>query len=373
MMSPAIREIRRLYPKAHIALLVLESAKSLAEHCPYIDEIIGDAHRCHLKDFLSIYQWNIELAKKLLTRRYDMIFPIIGFPSMLLLAYMGGVKKILAFKSDAVENVVEPFGAKVYEPFVFEMAQPNTKFNETHNFSNYMLMVDAVAQYPLLNREGEVWLSASDRTFALDLLRTDISNDRKIYVICMGGTTARKHWPPQNYARLAQMILEQEYQKVRFVLTGGGQVDEQLATIFKQSLGEQFVADYILDMVNKCNYRQSGALLDIADMYIGNDTGTLHLASAAKTPVLTPNCFAANLDPHSSTVIKACYPYHVPSVTVQPKHTLPECDGSDDLLGCRVYTRPHCITQITVEKMFEAYNILKERITANNIEPLFIS
>ena len=47
-----------------------------------------------------------------------------------------------------------------------------------------------------------------------------------VCVICMGGSAPRKMWLPQNYARLAQTILEHD-PDIRFVLTGGGQIDAQ--------------------------------------------------------------------------------------------------------------------------------------------------
>ena len=373
IMSAAIREIRRIYPEAHITFVVSQNVVNLVECCPYIDEVVLDHHHCDFRNFLSIYQWNAELSKKLLLRRYDMAFPLSGMPSELLLAYMSGTQKIFSFKPGSAQHFLEPFGSKLYEPFLTEIPVVSPHFNENSRFSRNMILVDSIVRYPIANREGEVWLSANDRGFARDLLSAYISNDYKIYVICMGGTAPRKQWSPKNYARLTQMIAEQE-SKVKFIVMGGGQLDNWSADIFKQSVDEKFFNEYIIDMTNKCTYRQSGAILEFAEMYIGNDTGTMHLAVVVKTPVLTPNCFPVDL--HKSIgggVPKGYYPYHVPSVTVQPKHALPECQDSKDGWGCCIAERPHCITQITVETMFDGYNKLKERIADNNIEPLFIS
>ena len=40
LMSGAIREIRRLYPNAHIIIVVNSGSVTLAESCPHIDEIV---------------------------------------------------------------------------------------------------------------------------------------------------------------------------------------------------------------------------------------------------------------------------------------------------------------------------------------------
>ncbi|MBR1579329.1 MAG: glycosyltransferase family 9 protein [Selenomonadaceae bacterium] len=369
-LSPSLRALRQIYSDANITLIVNSGSGNLAELCPYIDELILNPARYNWRDFLSIYQWNVELAKKLLLSRYDLVFPLAGFPSIFLLGYMGGGQKIFGLPPKSDNDILEPFGDKIYKPLMIEVPRPNPRVNEANIFSARMALVDSIAQHPITNREGEVWLSAGDRAFACDLLSAELSNGRKIYVICMGGSAPRKQWQPQNYARLAQMIVKQE-PDTKFVILGGGHIDEQEATMFRQSVDEKFFNEHIINLTNMCTYRQSGAILELVDMYIGNDTGTMHMAAATKTPVLSPNCYSAERPLGGIPAI--VYPYHVPSVTVLVEHALPECRDSKDGWGCRIANRPHCITQITVEKMFEAYNILKERIAANNIEPLFIS
>lgn len=144
------------------------------------------------------------------------------------------------------------------------------------------------------------------------------------------------------------------------------------AAIFKQTLGVQLVNAHVLDLTNRINYRQSAVMLRCCDIYIGNDTGTMHLAAAVSTPVLMPSCFAADLDVKFS-VLDIYHPYRVPSVTVLVKNALPECKALNNGVGCVIYNRRHCIAQIAVDKMFEGYRRLKERIAEKNIEPLFIS
>lgn len=373
-MSPAIREIRRIYPNAHITLSVLEKLYNIAELCPYIDEIILDTRHCDWRNFLSLYQWNLGIAKKLLLHRYSLCFPVSIYPSSVLLSYMGGVQKFLSFKPTPSKpgTGVEPFNQDIYEPFMCNISTPDITINETNVFGRSPSILDSLLQYPVTNREGEAWLGASDRAYARDLIGSYISNGNNIYVICMGGTNMSKMWSPQNYARLAQMIVEQE-PNTKFVITGGGQIDGQSAALFKQSVDEKFFNEHVVDVTNKATYRQSGALIELADIYIGNDTGTMNLAAAVKTPILMPHYFPADLPKADHTVLKGAYPYHVPSVTIQPKHALPECRNSDNHYGCIMFDRPHCITQVTVDTVFDGYNKLKERIAQNNCEPLFIS
>ena len=168
--SPGLRALRRIYDGAHITLVVAANAGNLAELCPYIDELILNPAKYNWRDFLSLYQWNAELSKKLLIRRYDLVFPMCGFPSMYLLGYMGGGKKILSFAQTSKTHFLEPFGGEVYRPFLTEMSRVTPRVNETNMFSSYMALSDGLIRHPIVNREGEVWLSAGDRAFARDLL-----------------------------------------------------------------------------------------------------------------------------------------------------------------------------------------------------------
>ena len=101
----------------------------------------------------------------------------------------------------------------------------------------------------------------------------------------------------------------------------------------------------------------------------------MHAATAFNIPVLTPFCFPSDLNlgrlmPISS--LNRYYPYGVPSVVVQPEHTLPDCKDSTDVFGCKMINQSHCINQITPQTMFTAFNILKQQIAKNATEPLYV-
>ena len=194
--------------------------------------------------------------------------------------------------------------------------------------------------------------------------------NKSIYAICMGGTTFSKLWPAENYAALAEMILKNENDSV-FVILGGGKIDSEFAKIFKNQLKSEF-KNQILDLVDKVTYRQSAAILSLCDYYIGNDTGTMHLAAALKVPVLVACCFPADVTPTDESIVVRYYPYHVPSVVVQPRYALPECKDSKYSYGC-TQKIPHCIKTISVTNMFSGLKLLKEQIDKQATSPLFIN
>ena len=98
-------------------------------------------------------------------------------------------------------------------------------------------------------------------------------------------------------------------------------------------------------------------------MYIGNYTGTMHVAAAVKCPILAVHCFPTDLYSDSWVDSEMFSPYKVPSVVVQPVHALDGCKVNSPYwhIGCRS-ANPHCITQIEPETLFKGFHLLKEKI-----------
>ena len=369
MMSAALRELRRIYPNAHITLMIRQPANPIAEHCPYVDEILINISPRDWREFPQVYQRNQKMATELLSRRYDMAFAFTHYPSTPLLAYMSGARERISHHFDEQNEAFEIGPLFAFEPLV--TLEANKWIYGTHSIESSLALLTAVTHAPIINREAEVWYTAGDYAATAEFFRLYMDPNRKVYALCMGGMSYRKMYPPEKYARLVQLIVEQE-PDINFVILGAGPVDVEAATKFKQSLDEEFVKDHVFDLTNAGTYRMSAVMLSFCDMYIGNDTGTMHMAATVKTPVLSPSCFATDLDVRYN-VLDIYYPYHVPSVTVLVRNALPECKETRNGVGCVIEERPHCITQIEPETMYAAYEMLKDRIAQNIIEPLFVS
>ena len=381
LLSGTIREFRRIYPTAYITLMVNKGSLPLAEHCPYVDEIILNEQRYNSTVFNELYDWDLEVAKKLLTRHYHICYAFVHRPNTPLLVYMSGANIRIAHKSSDVLNafVIGYDSQKAHNVFqsstlfkstldsLMTKLLPMFKYG-THFVDTHFSFIDNALYLPVENRELELWYTALDAKTAREMIQ---NARRPLYALAMGGRELRKHYPPKNYARLVEMILTEDSTATFVIL--GGKTDLKSAQIFKESLDEKIFAEHVLDLTGKTTYRQSAAILMYCDTYIGNDTGIMHVAAAAKCPVLTPNCFPADLPKSKFDYVKFFSPYKVPSVVVQPSHALPECAVNKPYhqYGCRIKT-PHCITQIAPEILFNGYHLLKEKISTKDFTPTYI-
>ena len=368
-MSAAIRELRRFYPDAHIILMATHLAMNLAELCPYVDEVYPNT--MPWGELPLAYQRNFSHCKFLLRRRIDVCYAFTHFPSTNILAYMSGARERISFEFGVDDSIKIETGL-VYATMPLLTVRVPLRLHGTHNIDKNLGLLDYTLHIPIKNREPEVWFSPMELAIVQKSFCKYLDDGDKMYALCMGGTRPSKKWSAENYAGLIKMILEHD-PKTKISIIGGGKADAAYAEVFQRTLGEKLSTAHIFDFTNNTSYRQSAAILSCCDMYIGNDTGTMHMAAAVKIPVLMPHYYAKDLPGDVHTALKIDYPYHVPSVVIQPEHALDDCKGSTTHYGCNVLDRPHCIRQIKIETVFRAYQSLKKRIAENICEPLFVS
>lgn len=368
LQSGAIREMRRLYPSAHITLVVNSGSLAMAECCPHVNEII--ALEPIQKHFDTMYKTCLKTAQRIFRRRIDICYAFIHRAWTPFLMYMSGARIRIAHH---VKDIDDAYLMSKKSPLLQSLQFFATNFVPMFIYGNHMTDVffsplDYALKAPVQNRELELWYTPLDISNAQNIL-ANVARPR--YVLSMGGVEFMKHYPPEKYAALIKMILSEE--DVTFVILGAGDEDLKSAQTLRQSLGDEIFSKHVVDLTNKIHFRLGAAVMSFCDMYIGNDTAAMHVAAAAKLPVLTPNCFAVDLPQNKFDYVRFFSPYHVPSVVVQPKHALDECKVAEpyDSMGCRANT-PHCIAQIEPQTLFQGYKILKSRIADKNIFPLYV-
>ena len=92
-----------------------------------------------------------------------------------------------------------------------------------------------------------------------------------------GGNWEYKLWDAGNYAQLANVLCEE--QKASILLFAGPNERELQAKVAK-------IMDVPPILVKTENLRHLAALISVCNIYIGNDTGPMHIAAAVDTPVV---------------------------------------------------------------------------------------
>jgi ADP-heptose:LPS heptosyltransferase len=95
-----------------------------------------------------------------------------------------------------------------------------------------------------------------------------------------GGYSTARRWSPEHFAQLADILFHDFGGQL--ILLGGLEETELHQQIFDLMQSEMPVRSF----AGKGNIRVAAAILDQADLFIGNDSGLMHLATAVGTPTV---------------------------------------------------------------------------------------
>ena len=360
-LSPSIREIRRAYPDAYITLVVYSRGRDLAATCPYADQMIVNPRLADWRNPMAMFRWNIDFVQKLLPMHYDICFNFVSWGSAVMLSYLCGAARRIGFSAET-GGCGGAFPYAALEVFLTDRVP--RKARGTHSVYSYLSLIEPIIGHAVNDCQTEVWFLSQEKERWQKKLQEQVPPPPRTGVpvrwmaVVLGGTDGRKQWPVASYVELLQLIREKETDvDVRFLVIGGSE---------NRNDGDHLAAGLpehvVWNIAGSMNYRESVAALSCCSCYIGNDTGLMHAAAAVGLPVLTPNCYAAELPMTERSNPPAYYPFGVPAVIVLPAHLMPECQRADAVMGCAQPGHPHCICQIPPALMLKGYCILKEMI-----------
>lgn len=367
LFSSFLREARRIYSDAHITLVTSDRNNNLAQCCPYVDNVEVNDREYDKNNTLLGLQVAAERALHYLHYNFDLAFvPRLGARYYgFVTAYLTGATEIVGFTNDRINPFTGQVEHALWDAFLSVVVPfENVAISDA---DRNLVLLEYMTKVPFSEkrRKLELWYTNDDSQKAEEIMtplrRPEIKG---LMALVPGASTPSKRWPVENYKKLITEILKID-PYLGFVVLGGPD-DMAVAEELVKHIG-----DHAISAAGKCSFRESAALMDKLGGYIGNDTGLLHIAAAAKLPILQINCFPANLQITPVSIPVRFAPYKVPSVTVFPKEAL---DGCNDVFsyGCKHVADAHCITSVTVETVLNGYDLLKQRIAANDITPMYI-
>jgi heptosyltransferase-2 len=331
MTSPFLRELRRNAPQASVTLVVKPEIVNLEEYCPHVNEVLAfDSRTRGLYAPLEVHRRALELAwKKLWRRRFDLaILPRsdADFSNAAFLAYFSGASRRAGFGQRGWDARLA--GRIDYDALLTDVLNCPRKMHEVERNLQLLRELGGGVESDAL----EVWLRPEDSVW--------LSNcDRRIVALGPGGGQERKRWPTDRFIALGRRLV-QEYDVQLAVI--GDRGDRATGAALSNALGDRAV-----DLTGRMTLRQAAAALSRCALYVGNDSGPMHLAAAVGTPVVEISCHPRNAKPYFLNAPERFGPWRVPAVVLQPVATAP-CEDT-----CSA-DRPHCILGITVEQAADA-------------------
>jgi len=263
MATPVLENLRQAFPLATVDFLTEKMCAPVVKGHPAIHQVI-EFDRSHLRRLSPLKRIlaNFELLKNLRRRRYDLVFDLFGNPRTAIMTLCSGAKTRVGFRFRgrrfAYNVVVTPRGHLVHE----------VDFN-----------LDALRalKIPVLSRQPVVQVDEASLTYAERFWIDNRLQDKLIIGLNPSGGWYTKRWPLDHFAALGDQIVEKFNARV-VIIWGPGELED--ARHIAQTMRHEAL------LIPQVDLRQLAALLRRLTSLVSNDSGPLHIAAAAGTPVV---------------------------------------------------------------------------------------
>lgn len=321
--TPALAALRDALPDAHITLLTTPHAVPLVEGGALVDEIITLRRDSGLKQFRAL----VGLFKCLRAGHYDTTIFFHHFTTRAGALKFNAIAKAAASKTRiGLQNGRAPF---------LTDSIPDGGFGALHN-AEYWLKLAALLGADASPRKAEVVVHEADRAWA----REQLGDTRPLVVLHTGGggDSYARRWLPERFAETANRLHRERGAHIVLV---GGAGDNTAETI-------AHLQTPFLDLSGKTTLPQLSAVLGCADVFIGAESGVMHLAAAAGAPLV------AIFGPGNAAAWGPWTP-ESPSVIVRSAPECSPCSYIDHTTGLREGCAARtCIMMIEAAQVYAA-------------------
>jgi len=301
--TPAIRALRRAYPKAYIGILTSELGKEVLKGNPHIDEffVVGEPA------FFSL----VRLFWKMRKRKIGAVF-----------VFHTSQRAVLPFCS--LIGASKSVGTKGINKGLDDILTEGLENRPMHEIQRRLEIVGVRAD----DLSMELAVSERDRELAELLLRS-VPPYIPLVGLHPGAKDRFKQWPVEHFIEVGKRL--KAHLGCQIIVTGSRDEKELVGKVARGIEGA-------IPIAGQLSVHALGALIQKFSLMIANDTGPMHIAFAMKTPTIglfTP------------TDHKLCGPYFVPNaIVIQKGKTCTPCLKKK----CR---EPFCLLQISKDEVFE--------------------
>jgi heptosyltransferase II len=263
MQIPALREVRRLFPDAHITLCTREWARGIFQDADFIDDFLV------VEPKESVF----EQAKKWRKGKFDLAILFTNSFQTALTAKLGKAKKRFGYANEGRSFLL----TKAIE-------KPAWK-NEKHEIFYYLNLVSEVENHYFATASAqtpEFNLTVSDtrKTAAGKILSEHgVDLTKTIIAFCPGSTNSRaKRWQSESYAKLND-LLQTDFGANIILIGDKSELDVSWEVVEKSNIKP-------IVLTGKTSLAEATAILSICDLLVSNDTGPAHISAALGTKTI---------------------------------------------------------------------------------------
>jgi heptosyltransferase-1 len=260
MTTPAISALRKAFPKAFMAYIVEKPFRSLVEGNPDLDKIIVLSEEKTIKESLA-------LIKQIRKEKYDLVLDFHSGPRASLITFFSKAKIKLGYRIK-------------YRHFMYDLALPRSKEDGYfHSVQNHLNLVQALgvkvnSLCPLSLPKAQ----KEEHQKIKKIIKENRLDSSKVIALHISAGNEFRDWGTENLIRLINLLTPHE--GIKIVLIGEKKDKPTEEEILTRAIHPP------LSLVGELNLRELGELISQSCLFVGSDSGPMHIAASTSTPIV---------------------------------------------------------------------------------------
>ncbi len=269
--TPAIRALRQHFPHAHLSYVVEPAAAPVVNRNAHLDDVIVAPRAVGLSGLLH----DIALGRRLRRERYEVAIDFHGGPRASLLTWLSGAPTRIGYQ---VIGRSWMYTQRVERP---------RRLRPRHSVENQWDLLRPLNISPpdraLL--PVEMWTEeTAARHVAERLARAGVNPSDAVVVVHVSAGNPFRRWPAGHFVQLVVSLVRSG--GLRVVVTSGPSEHEAAERVIAQARSALGDAGSSVLACGEFSLPELRALVERAALFIGGDSGPLHIAATSPVPIV---------------------------------------------------------------------------------------
>jgi lipopolysaccharide heptosyltransferase II len=273
--TPVPHALRRWFPSAEIVYLVEPAAAPVVAHHPALSDVIVVPHRRGWRRILD----DVTVARRLRARRFDVAVDLHGGPRSAWFTWASGAPVRVGYD---VRGRSWMYTRVVHRPRVLRAR------HSVENQWDLLAAVDPSLAAPANRERDRVTMTVDEtarRAIESRLKHLGIAPDERVILLHVSAGNPFRRWLEESFAEVAAGLVANH--PGRWVLVTGGPSDREAAKrVLERARAVAGSGAPRVTSAEDLSLLELRAAMDRAALFIGGDSGPLHIAATSDVPVV---------------------------------------------------------------------------------------
>ena len=271
--TPSVRALREHFPGAHLTYVVEPAAAAVVAANPHIDELIVAPRGGGLRGLSA----DLALGRRLRRAKYDVALDFHGGPRASLLTWLSGARIRIGYRILGRSWM-----------YTSVVARPRA-LRPRHSVENQWDLIAAlgIAAPERSSHPVEMPVRADAvQVVGARLERAGVSADARVIVVHVSAGNPFRRWPTSSFAAVVAGLIAADPRR-SVVVTSGPSEQDAAELVISEARG--LLAEPDRRRVVACGeftLPELRALVDRAALYVGGDSGPMHVAATSRVPIV---------------------------------------------------------------------------------------